>query len=149
MNKFDIFKKEYGPLDAPRATVGGEICRAVMLLKEEFEKGYKLGAPAEEGAGRVNFAGRYLCEVCKGGDIEKLIDAIWGLEDNELYRFGLVRLGVAVMDFLVDNPYIENSTNRDDMWNYCDEDDFEWPEEEEEEQEVYNHLHPWAVYDPY
>lgn len=148
--KFEVFKKEYGPQDDPGKTVYDEMLRAWRRVVKRFHGyGNKLGAAY--GGEYVNYAGNYLGKIC-GGDVDTAVNALWGISDDETYEEGLKVLMLAICDYVIKHAEIANQKNVDDMWNYCSEDDFDglWPEEEsvDVDEDTYDCLHPWAVYDP-
>ncbi len=104
------------------ATRAGEIVRAAYRIAySNWNEGAHLGVGY--GTKACNPAGRFLAEKCDG-KVRKCVWDAWGIRSRKAYDAAIVRLEIAVCEYLDAHPGLFHRPNRDDLfdWKKPDED---------------------------
>lgn len=137
--KINQLFSELVPACGKSDTVAGEIVRAIARLGYRWwNDGDKIGVGY--GKETCNAAARFLVSACD----ERVGDAVanmWGYGDvyhtysDERYELLMTKLNRAVLNYLEDHPELKMTENKEDMFDYFDENediddsDEEWDEE--------------------
>ena len=118
---------DYVNLDGKATTVGGELVRAANQILARFENdGDKIGIGY--GKETVNPAARYILAICNDyidrNDIEEMLwnESRINYSDEE-YEAWLQQFQRTFQDYLRDHEELFHSPNKNDMWDYKEEDD--------------------------
>lgn len=133
--EFNKLFDELVPSTGKSKTKAGEILRAMARLGYRyFNDGDMLGVGY--GKDTCNAAGRYLEETVHG--IDRLIDEIWGVDNDAEYEAGLLNVQNYVIDYILANPQLKEQENDEDFWDWKDdEEDRDDTEDDYEEEEVW------------
>lgn len=124
----ELFDK-YVPFSGKADTIGGEVVRAISrIVYRNFNDGDCIGV--EYGNETCNAPARYLKSVTRDAEIRNLIDDMWGNEFD--YDDKLEKLEQLVYQYVMDNEWVFERKNDDDMWNYREWIDTHYEEEEED-----------------
>ena len=118
---------DYVENDGKSTTVGGELVRAAHRIIERFENdGDKIGMGY--GKETVNPAARYILAICNDyidrNDIEEMLynESRINYSDED-YEAWLQQFQRTFEDYLRDHEELFHAPNKNDMWNYKEDDD--------------------------
>lgn len=124
--------KELVPTEGKADTVAGEIIRAISRIAyRNYNDGDHIGVGY--GKQTCNPAARYLMNF-NDEDINKAIDELWGVYNDEKYDKLLQGLENTVLEYVEEHPELKTTKNETDMWSFrTDEDEDDDYEDEDEE----------------
>lgn len=130
-DRINALFEELVPASGPAETVAGEIIRATCRIGYRF---WNDGDQVGIGYGKetCNPAWRYLSKHATHG-IQKILNDIWGLYNEDLYEKALEILYDEIADLIDRYPELKTAKNEDDMWNYYDENEDRDDEEDEDD----------------
>ena len=123
-------------------TKAGELVRAVNRIGYRFwNDGDIIGVGY--GNETCNAAARFIMENYPGTEMDDLVTAMWGLQNEKVYEYSLELLVDAMVRYVDGHPELKTEQNEYDMFDFGEAEDREW-EDEEEEPMFYE---PWASYE--
>ncbi|PSL10166.1 hypothetical protein EI53_01228 [Fusobacterium naviforme] len=130
----DLFE-ELVPASGAAESVAGEIVRAICRIGyRNFNDGDHLGI--DYGRETCNPAGRYLAAKCSP-EVARLVQDAWEIYDDRTYDKALERLEEGVLKYIEEHPELKEEPNKEDMWDYRDEQEDVDTYDDEDEDDYY------------
>lgn len=137
VDRINALFEELVPASGAAETVAGEIIRATCRIGYRWvNDGDQLGIGY--GKETCNPAARYLGAKCD----DKVARLLWSLMYDPIYddsydgayTKALDEVNEAILEYIENHPELKSQENKEDMWNYRDEDEDvdDWDEEEDE-----------------
>ena len=114
-DRLDALYEEFVRRYEKAATRAGEIVRAAyQIAYSNWNEGDHLGVGY--GNKTCNPAGRFLAAKCDG-KVRKCVWNAWGIRRQKAYDAAIVRLEIAVCEYLDAHPELFHGPNRDNMYD--------------------------------
>ena len=141
--KNDALFDELVSVEGASETKAGELVRAVNRIGYRFwNDGDMIGV--EQGNETCNAAARFIMEVYDGTEMEGLVSAMWGMQNEKVYEYSLDLLFDSMVRYIDGHPELKTEPNDEDMFEFKELSDEDWYEEDEDD---YMFQEPWAVYE--